>query len=123
MGTRLAKQRVNYTVAQREGLAVIQALKSYEDMLSGRKVTIIIDHQPLIPLLQQAHQAPGKRLRRWALALTDFDYDIQYTPGKNHYLPDFISRVGMKDTQERGSSEVDDYEPEVGCELLNVETD
>ena len=110
----------NYTITEREGLAVVKTLKTHESMLSGAKITIMTDHQPLIPLLQQAHKAPSKRLKRWALALTDFDYEIQYIPGKKHHLPDFLSRVVMKDTKERESDDEDEFEPDVGCELLEL---
>ena len=110
----------NYTITEREGLAVVKTLKTHESMLSGAKITIMTDHQPLIPLLQQTHKAPSKRLKRWALALTDFDYEIQYIPGQRHHLPDFLSRVVMRDTGERESDDEEEFEPEVGCELLEL---
>ena len=111
----------NYTVTEREGLAVVKVLKEHEGMLSGGQITIITDHQPLLPLLQQASKAPSKRLKRWALALTDFNYKIVYAPGKQHHLPDFLSRVVMKGTPERIDEEDDEeYTPEVGCELLEI---
>ena len=114
-GTTLRDAELNYTVTEKEALAVIKCLKEYEDMLQGAKVTIVTDHKPLIPLLQSAYKAPSARLKRWALALTDFDYEIQYEPGATHFLPDFLSRVQSvihKDPE---------YEPEVGCELFAIE--
>ena len=120
-GYTFGKAERNYSVTEREGLAVIKVLKAHDSMLSGAKITILTDHQPLIPLLQQAAKAPSQRLKRWGLALTDFDYQIYYTPGENHHLPDFLSRVVMKDTPTRESEEEEEeFEPEVGCELLAV---
>ena len=114
----------NYTVTEREGLAVIKVLKEHEGMLSGGQITILTDHQPLLMLLQQAHKAPSKRLKRWALAITDFNYKIEYSPGKKHHLPDFLSRVVMVGTPDRSEEEMDDeYTPEVGCELLEIMLD
>ena len=78
------------------------------------------DHQPLIPLLQQAHKAPSKRLKRWALALTDFDYEIQYIPSQKHHLPDFSVQSGNERHRERESDDEEEFEPEVGCELLEL---
>ena len=121
-GYTFGTSEVNYTISEREGLAVVKTLKAYEDMMSGGKITIVTDHQPLIPLLQQAHKAPSKRLKRWALALTAFDYEIIYNPGKDHWLPDFISRVPMKGGNEVGESD-EEFEPEVGCELLELVMD
>ena len=114
-GTTLRDAELNYTVTEKEALAVIKCLKEYEDMLQGAKVTIVTDHKPLIPLLQSAYKAPSARLKRWALALTDFDYEIQYEPGVTHFLPDFLSRV------QSVIHEDPEYEPEVGCELFAME--
>ena len=119
------KSEKGYGVTEREGLAVIKALKTHENMLCGGKVIIVTDHQPLIPLLQQAHKAPSARLRRWGLALNDFDYQLKYRPGEKHFLPDYLSRVVLKGTPDLGSDddsdEYEEFEPEVGCELLNLE--
>ena len=74
-------------------------------MLQGAKVTIVADHRPL---LQNAYKAPSARLKRWALALNDFDYEIKYEQGATHFLPDYLSRVQT-------------VVPEVGCELFEME--
>ena len=110
-GTTLKDAELNYTVTEKEALAVIRCLKEYEDMLQGAKVTIVTDQRPLIPLLQNAYKAPSARLKRWALALTDFDYQIKYEPGVTHFLPDYLSRV---QTVVQDESE---FELEVGCDF------
>ena len=111
-GCTMRDAELNYTVTEKEALAVVRALKHFEDMLQGAKVTIVTDHKPLVPLLQAAYKAPSARLKRWALALSDFDFEIVYEPGATHFLPDYLSRV---QTREPESS---DCEPEVGCELF-----
>ena len=108
---------LNYTVTEKEALAVVKALKNYEDMLQGAKVMVLTDHKPLLPLLQAAYKAPSARLRRWALAITDFDFDIKYEPGATHFLPDYLSRVHHDDTYQG------EYEPEVGSELFAISGD
>ena len=115
-GYTLRDAELNYTVTEKEALAVVKGLKHHEDIQQGAKVTIITDHKPLIPLLQQAHKAPSIRLRRWALALTNFDFDIKYEPDATHFLPDYLSRL---DGHASGDAE---FEPTVGCELLVTET-
>ena len=99
----------------KDALAVIRCLKEYEDMLQGAKVTIVTDHRPLVPLLQKAYKAPSAQLKRWALALTDFDYAIKYEPGTTHFLPDYLSTVQTVVQNEP------EFKPEVGCELLEME--
>ena len=113
-GTTLKDAELNYTVTEKEALAVIRCLKEHEDMLQGAEVTIVTDHRPLI-LLQNAYKAPSARLKRWALALTDFDYEIKYEPGSMHFLPDYLSRVQTVVQNEP------EFEPEVGCELFEME--
>ena len=81
----LKDAELNYTETEKEALAVIRCLKEHEDMLQRAKVTIVTDHRPLIPLLQNAYKAPSTRLKRWALALTDFDYEIR--AGRNTLPP------------------------------------
>ena len=94
-----------------------KALKNYEDMLQGAKVTVITDHKPLLSLLQAAYKAESALLERWALAITDFDSDIKFEPGATHFLPDYLSRVHHDDTAKG------EYEPEVGCELFAIITE
>ena len=61
---------------------MVKALKNYEDMLQGAKAKVITDHKPLLPSLQAAYKAPSARLRRWALAITDFNVDINKKMGQ-----------------------------------------
>ena len=114
-GTTLRDAELNYTVTEKEALAVIKCLKEYDDMLQGAKVTIVTDHKSLILLLQSAYKALSARLKRWALALTDFDYEIKYEPGATHFLQDYLSQV---QTVKHNDPE---YEPEVGWELFSLE--
>ena len=115
------KAEKNYAITEREALAVIKTLKSHEGMLHGGKLTIVTDHQPLVPLLQQAYKASSARLKRWALALSDFDFEITYQPGSKHHLPDYLSRVVLTGTPAADSSDAEEFEPEVGCELLALD--
>ena len=114
-GCTLKDAELNYTVTEKEALAVIKSIKNYKDMLQGAKITIVTDHKPLIPLLQSAYKAPSSRLRRWALALSDFDFEITYEPGATHFLPDYLSRVHHDHVPG------EEFEPAVGCELFEAE--
>ena len=114
-GCTLKDAELNYSVTEKEALAVIKSIKNYEDMLQGAKITTVTDHKPLIPLLQSAYKAPSARLRRWALALSDFDFEITYEPGATHFLPDYLSRVHHDHVPG------EEYEPAVGCELFEAD--
>ena len=69
------------------------ALKHFEPTVEGYHISIITDHAPLVHIFDAPHKAPSPRLKRWALYMQSFSYDIQYHEGKTHYLADYVSRL------------------------------
>jgi hypothetical protein len=80
----------NYSVTEREGLALIQALKETRGYLGSKEFTVITDHESLKYLMNL--KDPHGRLARWALFLQEFNFKIQYVPGKKHHV-DALSRT------------------------------
>ncbi len=79
----LTQSERNYSVIQRECLAVVYAVKQFRHYLLGRPFQLYTDHAPLQWLSGQKMEG---MLCRWALALQEFDFTISYTPGaKLHY--------------------------------------
>ncbi|KAM9980171.1 hypothetical protein ACTFIZ_010232 [Dictyostelium cf. discoideum] len=79
----------NYSITERECLAVIESIKYFKSYINGRQVKIITDHQPLKYLLT------GKftdRITRWTVLLQEYNYEIIYRPGKENFLADALSR-------------------------------
>ena len=62
----LTKLEKNYSVIEKECLALIYAFKQFRHYLLGNHFTVLTDHNPLIWLSSQKMQG---RLCRWALAL------------------------------------------------------
>nr|AAG37039.1 polyprotein [Dictyostelium discoideum] len=86
----------NYSVTERECLAIIESIKYFKSYINGRKVKIITDHQPLKYLLT------GKftdRITRWTVLLQEYNYEIIYRPGKENFLADALSRCPDRDQQ------------------------
>ncbi|XP_019859677.1 PREDICTED: uncharacterized protein K02A2.6-like [Amphimedon queenslandica] len=76
----------NYSQLEKEGLAVIYAVKKFHHYLSGRKFTIYSDHKPLKYLFSETQQTPrmaAARIQRWALILGSYQYTIQYRQDKD----------------------------------------
>jgi hypothetical protein len=87
---KLSKAEKNYTTTEKEGLAVVRALKEWWFYLDGNKVTVETDHSALTSLLKSSE--PTGRIARWILKLRDLDFNIRHRPGKMMELPDMLSR-------------------------------
>lgn len=90
----------NYTVTEQEMLAIIAALKRFRPYLLGAKVRIITDHQPLKYVLTKAGEVQG-RVTRWLDHLGEHDCTIEYRKGKDHVVPDALSRAPVDDEDAR----------------------
>ena len=82
----------NYTIYDKELLAVITALEVWRHHLEGSKlpVQIITDHKNLLYFKKPHHL--NQRQIRWGLFLSKFDYRISYRSGEKNSRPDALSR-------------------------------
>ena len=78
-----------YSTIQRECAAIVFALKQFRHYLLGRHFKILTDHAPLQWLSAQKMEG---MLCRWALALQEYDFDIEYRKGKQNVNADALSR-------------------------------
>jgi hypothetical protein len=94
----LASAEKKYSQLEKEGLAIIFAVKKFHQYLSGRHFTIYSDHQPLKYLFGELKQVPvmaASRIQRWALTLGAYDYTIQFRPGSQMSNADALSRLPL----------------------------
>ena len=85
----LTKPERQYSVIQRECLAVVYALKQFRHYLVGRSFNLVTDHAPLQWLSAQKMEG---LLCRWALALQEYDFQITYRKGSQNGNADALSR-------------------------------
>ena len=85
----LSMSEVNYSVIQRECLAVVWGTKEFRHYLLGRPFQLWTDHEPLKWLAGQKMEGI---LCRWAIALQEYTYTILYRKGTLNGNADALSR-------------------------------
>ena len=85
----LTQSERNYSVIQRECLAVVYGLKQFRHYLLGRPFYLLTDHAPLQWL--SAQKMDGL-LARWTLAIQEYDMTIMYRKGSLSNNADSLSR-------------------------------
>jgi transposase InsO family protein len=91
----LQQAEVNYSQLDKEALAVIFGVTKFKQYLLGRHFVIMTDHKPLTSLFHPQKPVPqlaSARVKRWALLMAAYDYEIQHIPGKTNCTADFLSR-------------------------------
>ena len=77
---KLRPHELNYPTQDLELESVIFALKIWRHYLYGEKCQIFTDHKSLKYILSQKEL--NLRQRRWIELLKDYDFTIEYHPGK-----------------------------------------
>jgi hypothetical protein len=85
----------NYSTTEKECLAIVWFVIRLRPYLEGQRFIIRTDHHSLRWVLNLA-DAQG-RLARWRLRLLEFDYEVQYSPGRSHHGADSMSRLKPAD--------------------------
>ncbi|KAK3101184.1 hypothetical protein FSP39_001606 [Pinctada imbricata] len=93
----LTPSEKNYPAHKLEFLALKWSItEKFRDYLYGHRFTVITDNNPLTYIFTNAKlDATG---HRWVAALSSFDFDIRYRPGRNNADADSLSRLPQQPT-------------------------
>ena len=110
----------NYSNIEREALSIVFGLDKFRNFLLGVKFTIRNDQKPLHKLFAHDKCIPtscSSRKQRWALKLSQYNYNFVYSQGQYNVHSDCLSRLPLPDT-------VEETEPyEIVCALNEVDSD
>ena len=87
---KFSKPERNYCVTRKELLAVVKSLEHFHPYLYGAKFIIRTDHAALRWL--KTLKRPEGQLARWLGKLEQYDYSMEYRPGRTHNNADSLSR-------------------------------
>ena len=96
-GRNLSVHEKNYSVTEKEALAVIAALKKFRGYLWDLSFKIETDHQALTWILNL--KEPNGRLARWAMAFKEYDAKIKHRPGRLNQMADALSTLNHACTE------------------------
>lgn len=87
----LTRTERNYTVTEKECLALLFNLERFRPWVEGVKFTVITDHYSLLYLNNLKN--PTGRLARWAMKLRQYTFDLVHRKGRLNVVPDALSRA------------------------------
>ena len=99
----LSSAEKGYSQLDKEGLAIIFAVKKFHNFLYGRHFVINSDHRPLQHIFGHDKPVPtlaSARLQRWALLLGAYDYRVEYKSSSELQHAAYDYRVEYKSSSE-----------------------
>jgi hypothetical protein len=112
----LSPAELNYTVTEKEFLAVVHAINKFHHYITGYEVFVHTDHSTIRFLMNKP--ITNGRVTRWLLLLQEFNIIVLDRPRKDNVVADFLSRIKNEDDD----IPVDDSFPDEHLFSLSINT-
>eukprot|EP00253_Pinus_taeda_P023824 PITA_23824 len=93
----LSKVELNYTITEKELLAVVHFLNKFRHYITGHQTFVNTNHDEMRYLINKPYV--NARINRWLLLLQQFDLTIGNKPGGENVVADFLSRLDLPAAQ------------------------
>lgn len=84
-----SSQQIKWTTNEKEAYAIFYTLRKLDYLLRDVKFLLQTDHQNLVYVNNEA----SPKVKRWKLALQEYNFDIEHIPGKENIIADAFSRL------------------------------
>jgi len=102
----LSNAEKNYSQIEKETLSIMFACERFHEYVYGQKFIVENDHKPLQSIFQKSIAKSPPRIQRFRLRLQRYDFNMNYTPGKDLHVSDALSRASLPNDD----SEIDENE-------------
>ncbi|XP_003738321.3 uncharacterized protein K02A2.6-like [Galendromus occidentalis] len=115
----------NYSQIEKEALALITTVERLRKFIWGRRFVLQTDHRPLLALFRTSQtkglsDRTAARLRRWALRLVGYDFDIEYIRTADFGHADALSRLIQQARKDAADPEMDEVIANVNAQELEI---
>ena len=86
----LSKPHNNYTITEKELIAIVECLKQLRWILFGYEINVFTDHNTLV---YSPNLSDSQRVMCWQLIIEEFGPNIQHISGVDNIVSDTLSRL------------------------------